>query len=188
MLTVHGKDLRMSKILVVYYSLDGNTELAANQIKDITGADLEQLIPEHEPVRKGFRKLAAGGFQALIHYKPRIKRLRHRLEDYETIVIAAPVWAGTCPPAMETFLNKESFSGKEVVICACSASGKADRMIDRIRHFVGRDNTVSVTTSLVHVQYPHRRLHHSPTHRCHHAQLCSLLISLSRLPHWSVNQ
>ena len=119
MLTVHGKDLRMSKILVVYYSLDGNTELAANQIKDITGADLEQLIPEHEPVRKGFRKLAAGGFQALIHYKPRIKRLRHRLEDYETIVIA------------------------------CSASGKADRMIDRIRHFVGRDNTVSVTTSLV---------------------------------------
>ena len=50
---------------------------------------------------------------------------------------------------METFLNKESFSGKEVVICACSASGKADRMIDRIRHFVGRDNTVSVTTSLV---------------------------------------
>ena len=110
MLTVHGKDLRMSKILVVYYSLDGNTELAANQIKDITGADLEQLIPEHEPVRKGFRKLAAGGFQALIHYKPRIKRLRHRLEDYETIVIAAPVWAGTCPPAMETFLNKESFS------------------------------------------------------------------------------
>ena len=56
----------MSKILVVYYSLDGNTELAANQIKDITGADLEQLIPEHEPVRKGFRKLAAGGFQALI--------------------------------------------------------------------------------------------------------------------------
>ena len=149
MLTVHGKDLRMSKILVVYYSLDGNTELAANQIKDITGADLEQLIPEHEPVRKGFRKLAAGGFQALIHYKPRIKRLRHRLEDYETIVIASPVWAGTCPPAMETFLNKESFSGKEVVICACSASGKADRMIDRIRHFVGRDNTVSVTTSLV---------------------------------------
>ena len=47
----------MSKILVVYYSLDGNTELAANQIKDITGADLEQLIPEHEPVRKGFRSL-----------------------------------------------------------------------------------------------------------------------------------
>jgi flavodoxin len=134
--------MHMSKILVVYYSLDGNTELAANQIKDITGADLEQLIPEHEPVRKGFRKLAAGGFQALIHYKPRIKRLRHNLEDYETIVIASPVWAGT-------FLNKESFSGKQVVICACSASGKADRMIDRIRHFVGRDNTVSVTTSLV---------------------------------------
>lgn len=140
--------MNMSKILVVYYSLDGNTEFAANTIKDITGADLEQLIPEREPTRSGFRKYAEGGFQALIHFKPRIKRLKHDPTGYDTIVLACPVWAGTLPPAMETFLNKESFSGKEVVIVAASASGKADKMIDRIKSLVGSDNTVSVTASL----------------------------------------
>ena len=67
----------MSKILVVYYSLDGNTQYAADQIQDITGADLEQLIPEKEPTRKGFRKYAEGGFTALVHYKPRIRKLKH---------------------------------------------------------------------------------------------------------------
>ena len=40
----------MSKILVVYYSLDGNTELAANQIKDIileeTGLSAENISIE----------------------------------------------------------------------------------------------------------------------------------------------
>lgn len=138
----------MSKILVVYYSLDGNTELAANQIQDITGADLEQLIPEREPTRKGLGKYAEGGFTALIHYKPRIKKLKHNLSEYDTIVLACPVWAGTTPPAMETFLHKESFSGKQVVICACSGSGKADKMIDRIKGLAGSDNTVSVTASL----------------------------------------
>lgn len=138
----------MSKILVVYYSLDGNTQYAADQIQDITGADLEQLIPEKEPTRKGFRKYAEGGFTALVHYKPRIRKLKHDPADYDTIVLACPVWAGTTPPAMETFLHKESFSGKQLVICACSASGKADKMIDRIRELAGSDNTVSVTTSL----------------------------------------
>lgn len=152
-----GKEYEMSRILVVYYSLDGNTELAANQIQDITGADLEQLIPEREPTRKGFRRYAEGGFQALVHYKPRIKRLKHNLADYDTIVLACPVWAGTCPPAMETFLNKIPFSGKQVVICACSASGKADRMIDRIKKYVGERNSVSVTVSLVNpLQDPDR--------------------------------
>ena len=139
----------MSKILTVYYSLDGNTEFAADQIRSITGADLEKLIPEKEPTRSGFLKLLEGGFQALIHYKPRIARLKHDPTDYDTIVLACPVWTGTCPPAMETFLHKESFSGKEVVICAVSASGKADRMIEHIKSEIGSDNTVSVTASLI---------------------------------------
>ncbi len=142
------KGKAMSKILVVYYSLDGNTEFAADQIRSITGADIEKLIPEREPTRSGFSKILEGGFQALIHYKPRIAHLKHDPTDYDTIVLACPVWAGTCPPAMETFLHKESFSGKEVVICATSGSGNADRMIDRIKALVGDDNTVSVTASL----------------------------------------
>lgn len=138
----------MSKILIVYYSLDGNTEFAADQLKSITGADIEKLIPENEPTRSGFLKILEGGFTALVHYKPRIRHLKHDPTDYDTIVLACPVWAGTCPPAMETFLHKESFSGKQVVICAASGSGQADKMIDRITSLVGEDNTVSVTTCL----------------------------------------
>lgn len=138
----------MSKTLIVYYSLDGNTRLAAEDIADITGADLEKLIPEREPTRKGFGKILEGGLAALIHYKPRIRHLKHDPTGYDTIVLACPVWAGTCPPAMETFLHKESFSGKQVIICAVSGSGKADSMIDRMTRLVGEDNTVSVTASL----------------------------------------
>ena len=139
----------MSDILVVYYSLEGNTELAANDLHEITGADLEKLIPENEPDGKSFTKYLAGGFTALTHYKPRIKALKHRPDDYSTIVIAAPVWASPCPPAVETFLHKEPFSGKKVELVATSQSGKADAMISRISGLAGSDNTVELTCSLV---------------------------------------
>lgn len=138
----------MSKILVVYYSLEGNTELAAEDLRQITGADLEKLIPESEPDGKNFSKYLVGGFTALTRYKPRIKALKHSVDDYDTIVIASPVWAGTCPPAVETFLHKEPFSGKQVEIVATSKSGNADSMIRRITQLVGSDNTVELTCSL----------------------------------------
>lgn len=137
----------MSKTLIVYYSLDGGTKLVADLLHDRTGGDLQQLIPEKEPAGGGLRKLAEGGFTALIHYKPRIKHLRHDPADYDTIVLACPVWAGTTPPAMETFLNKEAFSGKEVVICTSSGSGKGDKTIERIKSLVGDDNRVTVTAN-----------------------------------------
>lgn len=100
------------KILVVYYSLEGNTEFVAKEIGRCTGADLLRLVPEKEIPVSGFGKYFFGGKAALTHSLTHLNPFDEKPEEYGTIVLAGPVWAGTYPPAIGTFLDEHRFSGK----------------------------------------------------------------------------
>ena len=49
------------KTLVVYFSLEGNTDYVAEMIKEKTGADLLRLVPKKAYHDKGFAKFFWGG-------------------------------------------------------------------------------------------------------------------------------
>ncbi|MGI6118022.1 MAG: flavodoxin family protein [Bilifractor sp.] len=115
------------KILIVYYSLEGNTEFAAKEIKRLTGADIVRLVPEKEIPKSGFGKYFFGGKAALTRSYTRLKPIEEDPKDYDTIVIAAPVWASTYPPAIGTFLNEHRLSGKDIFLVATSKSGNAGK-------------------------------------------------------------
>ena len=53
------------KILTVYYSLDGNTQLIAEQIKTTVNGDVLRLKPVHDNNKKGLFKILSGGKQIL---------------------------------------------------------------------------------------------------------------------------
>ena len=44
------------KTIVVYYSLEGNTDCAAKMISEMTGADLLRIYPQKAYPDSGFRK------------------------------------------------------------------------------------------------------------------------------------
>lgn len=115
------------KILVVYYSLEGNTEFVAKEIGRCTDADLVRLVPEKEIPTSGFGKYFFGGKAALTRSFTHLKPFAENPEEYDTIVIAGPVWAGTYPPAIGTFLNEHRFRGKNVYLAATSKSGNAGK-------------------------------------------------------------
>ena len=129
-----------NKVLVVYYSLDRDCDLIARDLQEITGADLERLYPESEPHGKGFGKIFIGAFTARIGLKVRIRPLKHKIEDYNTIIIVSPVWAGTFPPAIGTFLKKEHFTGKDVHLLASSGSGEASKMLEQMKMALSGNN------------------------------------------------
>ena len=115
------------KVLIVYYSLEGNTEFVAKEIKRCTGADLVRLVPEKEIPTSGFGKYFFGGKAALTHTFTHLQPVEKDPKDYDTIVLAGPVWAGTYPPAIGTFLNEHRFTGKNVYLAATSKSGNAGK-------------------------------------------------------------
>lgn len=115
----------MSKTAIVYYSLEGTTKAAAEKIGEITGGTLIQLKPEKEPPKTGFKKMAVGGLQAVLQLDPKLPQVADKLADYDKVIIAYPVWAGTYPPAIGAFIDQGGLLGKKVYLVATSGSGNA---------------------------------------------------------------
>lgn len=115
----------MSHTAIVYYSLEGTTKAAAETLARVTGGDLFRLQPKKEPPKSGFGKMAVGGFQAILQIDPKLPQVANKLKDYDNVIIAYPVWAGTYPSAVGAFIDQGGLLGKKVYLVATSGSGNA---------------------------------------------------------------
>lgn len=111
------------KILVVYYSLDGNTKLIAETIAGAVNADLLELKPVREITRNNFLKIFAGGKQAITKAEPELMPFNVKPEDYDLIFIGTPVWAWTYAPALRTFFRQVKLKDKKVALFCCHGGG-----------------------------------------------------------------
>lgn len=106
------------KILVAYFSWSGNTKDAAQYIAKKLGADefeikREKPYPtEYEPCREDAH--------AEIGSRPAIVGKVENMEQFDVVFIGLPVWAGTAPMPVFTFLEQYDFAGKTVIpFCTC---------------------------------------------------------------------
>jgi flavodoxin len=102
----------------------GNTEIVANQIKTLTGADSFKIDMQQpyspnyntciEQAKKDKNNLA----------RPKLAEELDNIDDYETIILMYPNYWGTCPMAVFTFLEKYDFAGKTILpLCTHEGSG-----------------------------------------------------------------
>ena len=106
------------KILVAYFSWSGNTKDAAQYIAQKLGADefeikREKPYPtEYEPCREEAH--------AEIGSRPAIVGKVENMEQFDVVFVGLPVWAGTAPMPVFTFLKQYDFAGKTVIpFCTC---------------------------------------------------------------------
>ena len=141
----------MGRTVTVYYTFEGNSGFVAEEIARNIPADTERLIPKTEPPKKGLMKFIHGGGSALKNELAELVPLTAELSDYDTVVIAFPIWAGTYPPAIGTFLKDERLAGKRIYAVASSMSGRADRAFSKIASQLGKtelDGTLSLVSPL----------------------------------------
>ncbi|MEJ2249109.1 MAG: flavodoxin [Candidatus Lokiarchaeota archaeon] len=122
----------MVKVLVVYYSLTGNTKMVANAIKNSINCDLLQLKPIKELNAKSGMKYFWGGFQAVMGKKPKLEPFEINPLDYNIIFIGSPVWAWREAPPIHSFLENFDLSGKNVALWMC-AGGDGVKAMSRFK-------------------------------------------------------
>ena len=102
----------------------GNTEIVANIMKDLTGADtfkIEMKDP-YSPVYmtcidEAKEDLRTGA-------RPELVSMPDSIDEYDTMVLAYPNYWGTMPMAVFTFLEHFDFSGKTILpLCTNEGSG-----------------------------------------------------------------
>jgi flavodoxin len=133
------------QILVVYFSLNGNTRLMAEQIAAATGAERLELKPVNPVPDRGFRKYIQGGRQVLTGAEPELEPLGVDPAAYDVLFIGTPVWAGTLAPALRTFLRDVTLTGKTIALFCCHGGGGPARTFKRMRAALAGNRVVAET-------------------------------------------
>ncbi len=114
------------KILVIFYSLDGNTRFIAKNIAEKTGADLQELCLKKKVYPKGFFKYLYGGKDVIFKATPELLPLDKDPSSYDILFIGTPVWAGTYSAPLNSLFSLTSIKDKKIALFCCHMGMKAN--------------------------------------------------------------
>lgn len=124
------------KALVVYYSLTGKTEAAAQAIADYLKVKIIKI--EEIGFRRGIWGFIKSGFEAVTGSCSELKPMDFDLSEYDTILIGSPVWAGSPTPAVNAFISEAELKRKKVIIFFTQFSKKNERAVQLLREKIKR--------------------------------------------------
>ena len=135
----------VNKILIVYYSLTGNTHLIAEAIKEETGGDIERLKPIKDLNSESGNRFFWGGMHAKMKQKPKLEPLQHDPNNYDLIFLGTPVWAWTLTPPIRSYLKLNDLLSKPLAIWNCAA-GNGIKAMQRLKKEIQNTNIVGENT------------------------------------------
>lgn len=100
----------------------GNTEVAADILHDLTGADLFKMEPIQEYSKDYNECIAQAQADQRRDARPELKVYPESLDGYDTVYLGFPNYWGTMPMAVFTFLEHFDFTGK-VIFPFCTHEG-----------------------------------------------------------------
>lgn len=122
-----------SKVLVVYFSHTGTTKGVSEYLHEVVGGDLIEIEPVN-PYPEGYHDaLDPAKQEQKDNARPEIANTIDDFDSYEVIYLGYPIWWGTTPMIINTFLESYDFSGKTVVPFATSGGTGISQSIKDIR-------------------------------------------------------
>lgn len=123
------------KSLVVYFSCTGNTKSVAEKIAQLTCADLYEIVPEipytDEDLNYNNDNCRANREMNDSSARPAIGSNAVEISAYDTVYIGYPIWWGTMPRIINTFIDTYDLSGKTVMpFCTSGGSGVSKSVSD----------------------------------------------------------
>lgn len=123
--------------VVAYFSCKGATRRIAEYIAAKLGADLYPILPE-EPYTEADLDWTNSRSRATAEMNTRDARpiladLEPDLSRYDRILLGHPIWWGSAPKIMETFIEACDFTGKTVTTFCTSGSSDIASSANRLR-------------------------------------------------------
>lgn len=105
---------------IVYYSKNGNTEIAAELLAEKYQGRI--FILEEKCRRRGLFGFIKSGFQAVTKKQSTLLNTPwNELKEYDKLYLCTPIWAGSITPAMNTFIANADLTDKEITIVTVQA-------------------------------------------------------------------
>ena len=126
-----------SKVLGAYFSCTGNPKAVAEKIAALTGGDLYEITPA-DPYTANDLNYNNSGCRANREMndpaaRPAIGSAAIDISRYDTVVIGYPIWWGTMPRIINTFLDTYDLLGKTVLPFCTSGSSSVSKSASDIK-------------------------------------------------------
>lgn len=103
------------KKAIVYYSYSNHTKRIVDMIKQKIDADVFEIKPK-EPYSTDYDEVVDLGQEEVNrNYLREIEDININLNNYDTVILATPVWWYTFAPVVHTFLEKYDLKDKKVM-------------------------------------------------------------------------
>lgn len=120
----NNKNKKADKVLIVYFSLTGNTKKVANIMKDTAKGDIFEIQPDfdYSKVTSRTEMEELGQKQVDEGFQPELKNSVKNIEEYDLIIIGSPVWWYSVTPPVMSFLSQYDLKDKKVApFCTCGS-------------------------------------------------------------------
>lgn len=116
------------KALVAYFSATGNTKTAAESIAETLDAALFEIVPA-QPYSSEDLEYTDDTTRATVEQRdenarPEIKDEPEDIRQYDAVYLGYPIWWGSAPRIIYTFLEQNDLSGMKVIpFCTSGSTG-----------------------------------------------------------------
>lgn len=118
--------LSTQKVLVVYFSATGTTKKVAQNLAQALNADIYEIKPAvpYTAADLNWRDKTSRSSVEMSNEasRPEMAENDISIKEYDVIYLGFPIWWGTAPRIVKTFLEKHDFSNKKIVLFATSGS------------------------------------------------------------------
>ena len=125
------------KVLVAYFSAQGTTKSVAEQLADVSGADLYEIKPEVRYTEADLNwrdEKARSTIEMKDHSsRPAIVKDLQNAAEYDIIYIGFPIWWYTAPTIINTFMESYDFKGKTVIPFATSGGSSIKKACEDLK-------------------------------------------------------
>ena len=113
LLFLSSLEIDISKMLIIYFSNTGNTQLIVNYIKEIANIPSFKIIPK-DPYPDLEKTIELARQQLEDDVRPEIIEPLTDISKYDTILLGYPLWHSHLPRIVVNQLEKLDFSGKTI--------------------------------------------------------------------------
>ena len=127
----------MSKILISYFSASGITKKVALKLSTIIDGDLFEIEPVTKYTKEDLdwtnKKSRSSMEMSDISSRPAILKKVNNINEYDKVIIGFPVWWYKAPTIINTFIEENDLTNKQIYIFVTSGSSSQSSSFENLK-------------------------------------------------------
>lgn len=125
------------KKIVIYFSASGITEKRARELAAVTGSDIQAIVPaqRYSLADLDWTNQKSRSYQENLDdaVRPALEHGNMNLAGYDRIYLGFPIWWGIAPKIINTFVESNDLSNKEIVVFATSGGSSLQTAVKTLQ-------------------------------------------------------